>query len=328
MFPMGNSSCEILCVGLIGADHVCGPLANWPDPGTLVATSGITLTVGGSAANVAVDLARLGISVALNSCIGQDLHGRFLQEFLERSGVNCEALQVSPSLPSSQTLVINVAGEDRRFLHDYGACAELTGLDIPDSLWPGCRAVCVAGLGLNTALSGENVTRLFQRAHRQGALTVLDVVFADPQQAFAMVKDALPETDVFLPNTDEARLMTGLSDPLEQAACFHQFGAKTVVITLGAKGAILSAPECGLLRFPAYDVQQVDGTGSGDAFLAGYLYAFLKGYRAEDCMRFGSALGASCVQTLGATSGVFNAMELEEFVKQRHLEYRITGEEG
>jgi sugar/nucleoside kinase (ribokinase family) len=61
----------------------------------------------------------------------------------------------------------------------------------------------------------------------------------------------------------------------------------------------------------------VDGTGSGDAFLAGYLYAFLQRHPLSDCVRYGAALGASCVQSLGATSGVFDATQLERFVQER-----------
>ncbi|HLQ46234.1 MAG TPA: PfkB family carbohydrate kinase, partial [Planctomycetaceae bacterium] len=64
----------------------------------------------------------------------------------------------------------------------------------------------------------------------------------------------------------------------------------------------------------AHPVQFVDGTGSGDAFVAGYVYGLLRGADTQHCVRLGSALGASCVRATGATTGVFNASELEAFV--------------
>ena len=72
----------------------------------------------------------------------------------------------------------------------------------------------------------------------------------------------------------------------------------------------------------AVPVDFVDGTGSGDAFVAGYIHGLLMGADAVSCLQYGSALGASCVRGMGATSGVLSARELDEFVKERPLAIR------
>jgi sugar/nucleoside kinase (ribokinase family) len=146
---------------------------------------------------------------------------------------------------------------------------------------------------------------------------VLDVVLLGKDYWDRLAK-ILPETDVFLPNDDEAAIITGLTDPVEQAECFRRAGAKTVVITLGSRGSILVSDHL-RLRAGVYPVQFVGGTGSGDAFDAGYIVGLLDGEDPAGCLRWGSALGASCVRSTGATESVFNRAEAEAFMREHEL---------
>jgi sugar/nucleoside kinase (ribokinase family) len=312
---------DVLCVGLIVADHVCAPVARFPPPGTLITTDRLELTIGGSAANAAVDMARLGLKVSICARVGDDVLGRFVAESLAEQGVGCEALTRSPSAHTSGTLVVNVAGEDRRFIHAVGANAELTGREVPPDLLQGCRAVCVGGFGLNPALSGENVAHLFRAARSAGALTLLDVVVGDPAALPPMLEAALPETDVFLPNIDEARLICGETDTLRQARWFRDRGARTVIITRGCDGLVY-VDDRETLALPAYPVRCLDGTGGGDAFLAGYVYGRLKPASTRESLTYGAAQGMSCVRAMGATTGVFRREELEDFVRTHPLQSR------
>ncbi len=306
---------DVLCAGLIVADHVSAPIAALPAAGTLVKTDRLDITIGGCGANTAVDLARLGVDVRLAGMVGDDVLGRYCLDFLRDHRVNCDLVTVSREAQTAATLIVNVVGEDRRFIHAVGANALFTGTEIPESAAGDSKVVAVGGFGLNPALSGPNVGKLFRQARRAGAVTLLDVVIGDPRPVPDMLAVALPETDVFLPNHDEAELLTGLTDPWEQAEHFRSLGAKTVVITAGRQGAFaLSA--AGRLTMPVFPVRQVDGTGSGDAFVAGYILGLLQRAELPDCLRLGAALGASSVRAAGATTGVFNRHELEEFLRQ------------
>src|SRR5690606_6361560 len=95
-------------------------------------------------------------------------------------------------------------------------------------------------------------------------------------------------------------------------------GVKTAVITCGTNGAVLLSPEH-RYRCGTYPVEFVDGTGSGDAFVAGFLHGLLNDAEIETCLRFGSALGACCVQASGATTGIPSADELERFLSSHTL---------
>lgn len=312
-----SSEFDVLCVGIITVDHVCAPLRRLPAAGELEMTSRIEPCLGGSAANVALDLKRVGRRVSVACRVGDDVLGRFVAQELVDAGVSCDQVTYSSTARTATTMVVNVRGEDRRFIHDAGANAEFTGEEVPLEVISRARVLYVGGFGLNAALTGENVARLFAAAREAGVLTVLDVVVGG-EDVNAMLTPVLPLTDLFLPNEDEGRAILGVSDPVEQARLFHQRGARCVVITRGAQGTILLDNER-YISMDAPSVEQVDGTGGGDAFAAGYIHAWLDGRGPEDCLRFGSALGASCVQAAGATTGVFRSDELAAFVRDHPL---------
>ena len=118
-------------------------------------------------------------------------------------------------------------------------------------------------------------------------------------------------------------MVLGIDDPREQARRFVAAGAKTVIVTRGARGAILLNGHQ-MWEASSYPVVQVDGTGGGDAFVAGYLYGLLKKAAPTECLAYGAAMGASCVRAAGATTSVFRRDELEEYVREHQLEYRLV----
>ena len=311
--------CDCVCAGIIVADHVCEPVPRMPRPGELVLTPRMDLTTGGNATNVATDLARLGRNVELVGVVGRDVFGEFVQKTLTDAGVSCTHLRHSPAHATSGTFVINCEGEDRRFIHAIGASAAFTGKELTDEIITAGRVLYLGGYCLCEELTPAQVARVFQTARNAGVPTVLDVVLADPQTAWDRLRPVLPFTDVFLPNSDEAAAITGLTDPVAQAERFHKAGAKTVVVTCGEAGAVLVS-ETARLQAGAYSIDYIDGTGSGDAFSAGFIHGLLADADWETCLRWGSGLGASCVRAAGASTGVFTAKELAEFHESHPLQ--------
>ena len=311
---------DCLCLGNIVADHVCAPVERLPASGELVMTRRLSLSIGGCASNVAVDLAKLGLRAAVVGRVGADPLGRYLKEALAEAGTDVTHVSASDVDQTSATLVINVVGEDRRFIHDVGGNAALDGSEVTDEMVRASRAIYVGGFLIMPRLTGANVARIFRMARRAGIPTLLDVVLSGPASAHERdeLAEVLPFTDYFLPNHDEARLLTDSDDPWEQAERFCNAGADTVVITCGRDGAVLRQGEL-RLRGAAYTVPFVDGTGSGDAFSAGYIDALLQGLSPEKCLQKGSALGASCVQAAGATTGVFDRPALQTFLQAHPL---------
>jgi sugar/nucleoside kinase (ribokinase family) len=309
---------DVLCAGIIVADHVSSPISHLPAAGELVLADQLLLTIGGCAANVAVDLVRLGVSASVVGRVGDDVFGRVVAEMLRERGVNVETLHVTPGVATSQTLIVNVAGEDRRFIHTFGANGRFLASDIPFDYVEHCKVLYLGGYLLMHELQAEALAAVFAAARRAGAKTVLDVVTPGPGAYLPQLKPLLPQVDVFLPNNQEAELISGEADPIRQAELFHRLGAKTAIITLGDRGAVLvSAKE--RWRSATYAVPFVDGSGGGDAFAAGYMLGLLQSQDAAGCLRLGSAVGASCVRAIGTTTGVFTRADCEAFVRDQPL---------
>ncbi len=147
---------------------------------------------------------------------------------------------------------------------------------------------------------------------------MLDVATPGPADYLPHLAPVLPETDVFLPNTDEAALILGQTDPARQAEAFRAMGAKRVVITCGERGAV-SISDALRVRLGTYSVAFVDGSGGGDAFDAGYIAGLLDGLSELDCLKLASAVGASCVRAVGTTAGIFSRPEADDFVRRSSL---------
>ena len=127
-----------------------------------------------------------------------------------------------------------------------------------------------------------------------------------------------------MPNSFEGEIITGNKDPLKQAEIFQRLGAGTTIITMGGDGAVLVQKDL-RLRAGTYAVPYVDGSGGGDAFDAGYIIGLLRGAGPEECLRLASALGASCVRTIGTTPGVFRRAECEAFLRANALRVERIG---
>lgn len=308
---------DCLCAGIVVADHVCEPVDHVPAPGELVVTGRMDLVLGGCAANVAVGLARLGRRTAVAGSVGRDLFGRFVRESLQAARVDCRHVGESDR-DTSGTLIINTRGEDRRFIHSLGANRDFTGAELTPERIRSSRVLYLGGYCLYDELTAANVAAAFRTARDAGATTVLDVVLPRPGDYWPRLEPVLPWTDVFLPNDDEARLITGRSDPVAQAEMFREAGARTAVITSGGRGAVVVG-EHERLRAGCFSVEFRDGTGSGDAFAAGYIHGLLSGGDVRRSVEYGSALGASCVRAAGATTGVFTGDELETFLEANSL---------
>jgi sugar/nucleoside kinase (ribokinase family) len=303
---------------LVVADHVCPPLDHLPGAGELIAVDDLLLNIGGGAANTAVDLARLGVRAEICARVGDDIFGRFAAETLRASQVETTALAVDARLPTSQTLIVNVRGQDRRFIHSVGANSQFVAGDLDSALQRSPRVLHIGYFLILPRLDARELADRFARARERGTLTLLDVATPGPGRYLEPLKVVLPHTDVFVPNTDEAQLILGVSDPVHQARMFHELGARRVIITCGEHGAV-SVSDALQVKIGAFEVPFIDGSGGGDAFNAGYILGLLESRSELDCLKLGSAVGASCVRAIGTTAGVFTRHEADEFTRQHEL---------
>jgi sugar/nucleoside kinase (ribokinase family) len=301
---------RVLCAGILVGDLFVPPLPRLPAAGELLVTDDFLMGAGGCAANVAVVLSKLGVASRVVGKVGRDAFGDFVTSSLAGCGVDVSFIGRSETMGTAKTVIVPVAGEDRRYVHTVGANADLTGQDFAAGAMSGVDVVYLGGYLVLPGLPQGAVIELFDAAHRAGAQTLLDVVLpGDTHASMDDLRSILPSVNFFLPNEDEARQLTGEQDPERQAACFNEAGADTVVITMGGDGLLVrTATGARLLTAPSVEV--VDGSGAGDAFAAGLIVGILEGWPLEQSLSFASEVGALACTALGCSAGILDRQQV------------------
>lgn len=310
---------EVGCAGILVEDTFCGPMPALPPEGALMALEDFTVCAGGCAANTAIDLVHQGITVDVAGCVGHDDAGNFLLRTFETQGVGISQVTRVLEHRTSQTVILLVSGQDRRYLHTSGANRAFSVGHI-DRDWLGSlRVFYLGGLFVLPGIDFADLTTLLQFCRRARVLTVVDVVLPHGVSGMNRLAPLLPLIDVFVPNDDEARAFTGVTEPRDQLRAFARAGANTVIITRGARGSAAARGttnwQCG-----AYQMECVDPSGSGDAFASGVILGLLLDWDMPRTLRYASALGASVTRSPGTTDSVFSAAEAEAFLAEHPLD--------
>ncbi|MCI0350834.1 MAG: sugar kinase, partial [Acidobacteriales bacterium] len=251
--------------------------------------------------------------------VGQDVLGDIVLRDLIRLGVDVRGVAQCDAHSTSGTFILNVRGQDRRYIHCFGANAAFRGSDVNRQLLGQAKVFYVGGFLAMPAFSAEELLEVLSDAKRLGIITVLDVAIpAGLPAPLEQVELVLGATDYFLPNEDEARMLTGLDQPAEQIERLQSGNPDcTVVITRGERGTFTKRGPV-FIDSPAFSVNAVDKSGAGDAFSAGFITGLLEGWPLEYTLEFASAVGASCTTALGCTNGVFSFDQATSFIAQHH----------
>jgi len=296
---------KIVCIGQLVADILVRPVSCdcWQQDTTRVET--ISLQTGGDSFNIAINLAALGLPVAMVGRVGGDHLGDFLRSAARRAGVDDQAILTIPTSVSTACIALIQADGQRNFLYQGGASDGLREEDVPDHLLREAKLVHLGGAFQLRSLDGEGAARVLRRARAHGARTSLDVTWDSQGRWMKLLRPVLAEADIFLPSEEEARqLCQGPHGaPEELARALLACGPSLVGVKLGDKGCYLSQADGQSWFIPALPAQVLDTTGAGDSFVAGFLAGLFMGWEIPRSARLGSALAALCVEGLGATAG-------------------------
>jgi sugar/nucleoside kinase (ribokinase family) len=293
---------DVVCLGILVADTIARPVDGLPPRGSLELVDEITLHGGGCALNTASVLTRLGLRAAAVGKVGRDPLGDFLLGLLDARGVDRRGVLRDPDVATSASVVLVDPEGERTFLHLPGANGRVRADDLdPDILYAG-RALHIAGALVMPELDGAPTAALLAEARARGLLTSLDTVW-DATGRWERIAPSLPHLDLIAPSLAEGRAISGRDGPAEVAAWLRDAGVGAVALKMGPAGCYVSGDGFeGVLAAPA--VSAVDGTGAGDAFVAGLLYGVLSGWPLEDAAVLANASGALAVTAVGAVEGV------------------------
>jgi ribokinase len=277
-----------------------------PAPGETVLGRDFSTIPGGKGANQAVAVARLGAASRMIGRVGDDDFGRRLLDGLAASGVDTDAVRITPHTPSGIAMIVVEDAGENAITVASGANFQVTPDDV-DAAETLLRraAICLIQLELPVA----TVCHTIRVCRRHGVQTLLDPAPA-PQDE---IPDELFQADIISPNESEAAILTGLparSDPSAIAEALHRRGCSSVVLKLGERGAWVSA---GSQRgpVPGFRIDAVDTTAAGDAFTAALAVCLAAGQNLLTASRFANAAGALACTRLGAQLSMPTREEVE-----------------
>lgn len=289
-----------------------------------------TRTVAGAESNVAVGLARLGVSVGWISRLGNDEFGRYIHSFIRGEGVDTSQVKFMANAPTGIYFKEPRNGTETKVIYyrQGSAASHLCLEDIDDCYFKGAKILHITGISLALSPScREAVHRAISVAKEAGCLISFDpnlrLKLWGLEEARKEILSLLPEVDIFLPGIDEGKMLFSLEDDRQIARKALMYGVGTVVIKQGASGCLVAVEEEGMIPVPGYQVKDVtDPIGAGDAFDAGFLMGLLKGWPVIKAAKLGNAVGACAVTVGGDVEGLPSEEEAMALLNGKEIIYR------
>ncbi len=264
-----------------------------------------SLQLGGGLPATLINLGRLGISTKIATELGNDIFSNFAKERFTQNGVNPTNLYSGEGIPLNITSAI-ILPKDRTF-YTYGKGniePDDKALETFYSIARGSK-ICMMQLG--------GFLPVYKKLKEEGTILVLDTGW-DDEMSIEKYRDYLELADYYTPNRKEAMKITGSDTPENAAHALKQYFEK-VVVKVDADGCIGIDGDEEFFVPSIEEFVNVDSTGAGDAFLAGFMYGLFYDYSLKDCIKFGNVTGGKAVTAVGALSGYVSEKELFEYKK-------------
>ncbi|OED41526.1 ribokinase [Endozoicomonas sp. (ex Bugula neritina AB1)] len=303
----------ILVLGSVNADHVL-KVSSFPRPGETITGSGYEIIPGGKGANQAVACARLGGKTRFKACIGQDAFGNEIISKFAEDDIDTSLIDQIEDVNTGVALIF----VDTHAENCIGISAEANGYLNAERVAKNSHHIADADYLLMQLETPEEAIYAAAKAGKAGNTEVV----LNPAPARPLPDDILACVDMITPNQTEAEVLTGVpvqtpENAQKAAAVLHEKGIKTVVITMGKQGAMISVKQSGQVEcqmVSSYRVEATDTTAAGDTFNGAMLVALSEGKNLLDAVQFGNASAAISVTRSGAQTSIPVREEVERFL--------------
>ncbi|KUO73983.1 MAG: ribokinase [Clostridia bacterium BRH_c25] len=307
---MDSMKKKIVIMGSFVVD-LMGRAPHLPEPGETVKGSAFKMGPGGKGSNQAVAAKRAGANVDIISKVGNDVFGELAINNFRQEGFNTEYIFIDTFNQTGTALILvdDTTGENA-ILVTLGACSNITSDDL-DKAKHMIKEADIFVAQLETNISA--IEQCIKWAHESGVQVVLN-----PAPIQEIDNIILAMVDIITPNEVEASKLTGIDinsieDARKAATLLQDKGAKNVVITLGAKGALVREGEREEIIEP-YKVNAIDTTGAGDAFNGGLVTALSENKTIIEAAKFANALAALSVTKIGTAPAMPFREEIERLM--------------
>jgi 5-dehydro-2-deoxygluconokinase len=337
-----NSPLDLVCIG-----RTCVDLYAEQEGAKLEDVQSFRKYVGGSAANIALNTARLGVRSAMLTRVGEEQMGRFVRRTLEETGVDVSHVTFDPEKLTPYVLLAirDIESFPRIFAYGDAADLALEEGDVDPGFVASSKALLVTGTPLSRPKARAATLKAVEAARAAGTKVVFDLdyrpvfwgvashaqggeMFVASEEVTRGYGSVLPDCDLVVGTEEEIRIAGGSTETRGALLCIRKLSEATIVLKVGAMGAVVFPGEIPEdiedgVRVPGFPVEVFNSVGAGDAFMSGFLSGWLREEPLEECLRLGNACGAIVVSRHGCSPAMPTPEELEYFLNMPERPHRL-----
>ena len=268
---------------------------------------------GGSPANIAMNIKRLGGNAAISSSVGNDGLGDFLINHLKNN--NIDTSYINKVNNSTSMVLVSKSKSTPVPIFYRGADYNIDYDDNIDYALKNCKIVHFSCWTISQESSRQNIEKVIDKARKNNILIGFDpnyheMIWEKNHDGLEYIKNLVSKVDIIKPSEVDAERIFGPDTPENQVKKFIDLGAKLVIMTLGKDGAIVTNG-VETLKFKTLATEIVDTTGAGDAFWSGFYTGLTKSYSLKDSLNLGFATSAFKLKHVGAITNLPTIEEIK-----------------
>ncbi len=289
--------------------------------------------LGGSPANIAVGLARLGKKVGFIARVSDDQLGDFVTDFFKKEGIDVSHITRCTNgekLGLTFTEILSETESSILMYRDRIADLQLSVDDIDEEYIKKTKALLISGTALAQSPSREAALKALAFARRNGVKVIFDIDYRpynwkNADEIAIYYSTVAGQSDIILGSREEFDLTEALIEPgrtdAQTAAYWHKKGAKIVVIKHGKEGSTAYTDDGRDYSIRPFPVKLLKSFGGGDGYASAFLYGLLEGWDIMDALEFGSASAAMLVASHACSQDMPSAEAVKEFIAKEKAEY-------
>ncbi len=300
---------------------------------TLAESTTFKKYLGGSPANIAVGLSRLGKKCGFFARVSDDRFGDYVTQYFEREGIDTSHIrrcENGEKLGLTFTEILSETSSNILMYRNKIADLQLCVDDIDEEYIKQSKAILISGTSLSESPSREAALKAMFLAKKTGTPVIFDIDYraynwASKEDMGVYYAIAAKQADVILGSREEYDLAeqlieTGRSDP-QTAAYWHAQGAKIVVIKHGKEGSTAYTNDGQSYHIKPFPIKMLKGFGGGDGYASAFLYGLIEGWEIIDCLEFGSASASLLVASHSCADDMPSVEKVKNYIKDCKEKY-------
>ncbi len=289
--------------------------------------------LGGSPANIAVGLSRLGKKLSFFACVSDDQFGEFVVNFFKKCGIDTSKVVKAKNGEKIGLTFTEILSETESSILMYRNCIadlQLCVDDIDEAYIKNTKALLISGTSLSESPSREAALKAMNLAKKHGTPIIFDIDYRaynwkNKDEIAVYYSIVAANADVILGSREEYDLTekyTNLDGSDEQSAAYWQGkGAKIVVIKHGKQGSTAYTNDGKSYVIKPFPVKALKGFGGGDGYASAFIYGLLEGWDILDCLELGSASASILVASHSCADEMPTLEQIQAFIKEEKEKY-------